>query len=116
MKITLFGKGAAGILCENSSELGMSGGLQHVGDDDVARCVHCGRPAAGPCAGCRKPVCGDCCTLTEGGTQVWAICLECDRKGGNSLAPAWRGLVLGFLGLLLALAIFAALAVLLLRP
>jgi hypothetical protein len=93
----------------------MSGGLQHVGDDDVTRCVHCGKPAAGPCASCRKPVCGDCCTLTEGGVQVFAICLACDRKGGRSLAPAWRSLGLAFVVLIVALAAFAALSLWLLR-
>jgi hypothetical protein len=93
----------------------MSEGLQHAGDDDVTRCVHCGRPAAGPCASCRKPVCGDCCTLTEGGVQVFAICLACDRKGGRSLSPAWRSLALAFVGLIVALAAFAALSVWLLR-
>ena len=93
----------------------MSGGLQHVGDDGDARCVHCGRPAAGPCASCRKPVCGDCCTLTEGGLRVFAICLECDRKGGRSLAAAWRTLVLAFVGLILVLAVLAALSVTFLR-
>ena len=93
----------------------MSGGLQHVGDDDVARCVHCGRPAAGPCASCRKPVCGDCCTLTEGGVRVFAICLACDRKGGRSLAPAWRSLALAFVILIVVLAGVAVLSVWLLR-
>lgn len=93
----------------------MSGGLQHVGDDDEARCVHCGRPAAGPCASCRKPVCGDCCTLTEGGVGVFAICLECDRRGGRSLAPAWRSLVVAFIALIVVLALVAGLAVWLLR-
>ena len=93
----------------------MSGGLQHVDDDDVARCVHCGKPAAGPCASCRKPVCGDCCTLTEGGLQVFAICLACDRTKGRSLAPAWRSFVLAFALLIVALAAFAGLSLWLLR-
>lgn len=92
----------------------MSGGLQHVGDD-VTRCVHCGKPAAGPCARCRKPVCGDCCTLTEGGDTVFAICLECDRTGGRSLRPGWNGLLRGFLVLLALLALFAVLSLTLLR-
>ena len=93
----------------------MSGGLQHVGDDDVARCVHCGKPAAGPCASCRKPVCGDCCTLTEGGATVFAICLECDRRGGRSLGAGWMRLLLGFGALLVVLALFAFLSVKYLR-
>lgn len=85
--------------------------LEHSFDDE-ARCVHCGRPAAGPCASCREPVCGDCCTLTEGGTKVFAICLDCDRRGGRSLTPAWRGVV-GLLALVLGglLAVVALLSV-----
>jgi hypothetical protein len=54
-------------------------------------------------------VCGDCCTLTEGSARVWAICLDCDRKGGRSLAPAWQGLLLWLGGLLLGLAALTAL-------
>lgn len=92
----------------------MSGALQTAGDE-LTRCVHCGALAAGPCASCRKPVCGDCCTLTEGGVSVWAICLECDRKGGRSLVSPWRGVLRGFAILLALLAMFAALSVLLLR-
>lgn len=82
-------------------------GLQHY-DEGEARCVHCGKRAVGPCASCREPVCGDCCTLTEGGTQTWAICLECDRRGGRTLAPAWRGLVLWLVAILVALAVLVA--------
>ena len=93
----------------------MSGGLQHVGDDDVTRCVHCGKPAAGPCASCKKPVCGDCCTLTDGGLTTFAICLDCDRRGGRSLTSGWWGLLLGFGALLLLLAAFAVLSVVFLR-
>jgi hypothetical protein len=51
-------------------------------------------------------VCGDCCTLTEGGTRVWAVCLDCDRKKGRSLTSAWRGFGLWLFALLLGLAIF----------
>jgi hypothetical protein len=80
----------------------VTGGLQHV-DDPGARCIHCGAEAAGPCASCREPVCGDCSTLTEGSVRVWAICLECDRKKGKSLAPAWRSLLLWILALLAGL-------------
>ena len=93
----------------------MTGGLQHVGDDDGARCVHCGKLAAGPCASCKKPVCGDCCTLTEGGVKVFAICLECDRRGGRSLTAAWRSLALAFVVLLLVLAAFAGVSIWLAR-
>ena len=32
--------------------------------------------------------------MTESSAKVWAICLECDRKKGRSLWPAWRGLIL----------------------
>ena len=69
-------------------------GLQHHEDDSGARCVHCGAQAAGPCASCHLPVCGDCSTLTEGGVQVWAICLDCDRKKGSSLVGPWGELLL----------------------
>ncbi len=80
------------------------GQLQLVGDDE-ARCVHCGKRAAGPCASCHQPVCGDCCTLTDGGTRTWAICLACDARGGSSLAPAWRGLLVWLGVILVALAV-----------
>ena len=85
----------------------MSGGLQLHGDDP-ARCAFCSRQAVGPCASCRQPVCGDCCTLTEGGAKVWAICLDCDRRGGRSLAGAWRGLLVWLGGILAALAAIVA--------
>jgi hypothetical protein len=56
-------------------------------------------------------VCGHCCTLTEGGVKSWAICLECDRKGGRSLHRAWAGflgwLLIPFLGLAAATALLA---------
>lgn len=72
----------------------MTGQLQSVDDGDAPLpCAFCGRPAAGPCATCHRMVCGHCCTLTEGGIKVWAICLECDRKGGKSLRRAWVGFV-----------------------
>jgi hypothetical protein len=48
-------------------------------------------------------VCGDCCTLTEGGTRVWAVCLDCDRKKGRSLSSAWSGFGLWMVLLLMAL-------------
>ena len=50
-------------------------------------------------------VCGDCCTLTEGGTRVWAVCLDCDRKKGRSLSGAWRGFGVWLLLLLVVLAL-----------
>ena len=83
----------------------MSGELH--GHDDgagIERCAFCGGEAAGPCASCRRSVCGDCCTLTEGGANVWAVCLACDRSKGHSLRPAWRGLILWLVAILLALA------------
>jgi hypothetical protein len=86
----------------------VSGQLQIAGDDE-ARCVHCGAKAVGPCASCHRPVCGDCCTLTEGGTRVWAICLDCDRKGGSSLSPGWRAVILWLVVPLVALAAVVAL-------
>lgn len=27
--------------------------------------------------------------LTEGGAKLWAICLRCEKKGGNSLRSGW---------------------------
>lgn len=54
-------------------------------------------------------ICGNCCTLTEGSAKVWAICLECDRKKGRSLAPAWVRLVLW---LMVPLALLAAATIL----
>ena len=77
-------------------------GLQSIDDDGVA-CALCGHRAAGPCASCRRPVCGDCCTLTEGGTRVFAICLSCEKRGGRSLRPAWTGLLAWLALVLLAL-------------
>lgn len=83
----------------------VSGGLQEVSDDGPIRCTYCGNDAAGPCARCRAPVCGDCCTLTEGGARTWAVCLDCDRKGGKSLSGAWGGLLRFVLGILAVLAL-----------
>lgn len=86
----------------------MTGQLQHVGDEGPARCALCGELAAGPCARCRRPTCGDCCVLVEG-VKVWAICLDCERKGGRSVAPGWT-LVLLWIGLPIAgLALIVAL-------
>ncbi|HEY8944952.1 MAG TPA: hypothetical protein VIM73_11855 [Polyangiaceae bacterium] len=68
----------------------MSGGLLTHGDGPPsARCSDCGVLAVGPCARCRRPVCGDCCVLTTGGASTWAICLECERRGGSSLRSGW---------------------------
>lgn len=86
----------------------MSHGLQHVGDDGPLRCRFCARDAVGPCARCRAPVCAECCTLTEGGTKTWAICLDCDRRGGRSLAGAWGGVLVPFVAVLVALAVAVA--------
>jgi hypothetical protein len=83
--------------------------LLPAGEAPVVRCKLCGRPAAGPCARCRALVCGDCCELTDGGATTFAVCTRCVRRGGSSLAPAWRGL-LGWLALIiLALAVVATL-------
>ena len=92
----------------------MSGGLQSIGDDSPARCAICGDEAVGPCARCRNPTCGDCCVLTEGSAKVWAICLRCEKRGGNSLLPGWAlvlaWVALPIVGLALALVLFAWLA------
>lgn len=51
-------------------------------------------------------MCGDCCTLTEGGTTTWAICLDCldcDRRKGRSLGGAWRSLGVWLIGILVVL-------------
>lgn len=82
----------------------MTGGLQRHDDDGPVRCKFCSAEAAGPCARCEAPVCGDCCTLTEGGAKVWAICLDCDRRGGRSLTKAWSGLGFWLVGILVLLA------------
>lgn len=81
--------------------------LSH-GDGD-AHCALCSALAVGPCARCRSPVCGDCCVLTTGGITPFAICLRCERSGGDSLSAGWRR-VLGWvltpiLGLLAALVV-----------
>jgi len=34
-------------------------------------------------------MCGDCVVLTEGGADVWAVCLRCARRGGRSLRAGW---------------------------
>jgi hypothetical protein len=59
------------------------------GAGGVARCASCHAVAAGPCARCALPMCGDCVVLTEGGAGVWAICHDCDRRGGRSLRRGW---------------------------
>lgn len=86
----------------------MSGALQTV-SDSPERCAFCAAEAAGPCASCRLPVCGDCCTLTEGGAQTWAICLDCDRRKGRSLRSAWGGFGAFLAGILVVLACAVAL-------
>ncbi len=86
----------------------MSGALQEVDRDEP--CTFCPRPAVGPCGACRRPVCGECCTLTEGGVKVWAVCLDCDRRGGRSLRRAWGGLV-GLLAVVLVVLAVATAAI-----
>ena len=91
----------------------MSDGLQLVeGDSGPPRCAICGDLAVGPCRRCDAMVCGDCCVLTEGGVDVYAICVRCDRKGGRDLGAGWKAigqpLLVAFLGLvaLVALMVF----------
>jgi len=67
----------------------VTGQLSTYGDDDDARCVFCGALAAGDCARCQRSVCGDCCVLTSGGIRTWAICLDCQERGGQSLRAEW---------------------------
>lgn len=79
--------------------------LQHA-VDDRARCARCGALAIGPCARCQRPMCGDCVVLTEGGAKLWAICLDCERRAGRSLARGWAtvlGWILGPMAVLFAL-------------
>ncbi|MBS2017100.1 MAG: hypothetical protein JST00_29710 [Deltaproteobacteria bacterium] len=87
----------------------MTGALQGAGGDGIERCAFCSADAAGPCASCKRSVCGDCCVLTDGGAQTWAICLDCDRRGGRSLSARWSGLGLWLVGLLVAMAALIAL-------
>jgi hypothetical protein len=87
----------------------VSGQLQHEHDDGPERCAFCSRDAAGPCASCQRSVCGECCTLTDGGTKTWAICLECDRKGGRSLTHAWWSFAMFLLAIVMVLAAAVAL-------
>jgi hypothetical protein len=67
----------------------MDGLVAHGGNGGYEHCVHCGKRAVGPCARCEAPVCGDCCTLTEGTTKPYAICLGCAERGGSSLRRGW---------------------------
>ena len=87
----------------------MGGQLQLVDGDGPQRCSFCSNEAAGPCASCERPVCGNCCTLTEGGVKTWAICLECDRKKGRSLAGAWGSFGLFLVAILVVMAAAVAL-------
>lgn len=80
----------------------------HGGDEGPARCAFCAAEAAGPCASCLTPVCGSCCTLTEGTSRPWAICLDCDRKKGRSLAGSWARFGLFLLGILAAMGLAVA--------
>ena len=47
--------------------------------------------------------------LTEGGAQVWAICLNCERTKGRSLGGRWGSFGLWLVGLLVAMAAIIAL-------
>ena len=92
----------------------VSFGLQHRdGDGDIELCAHCGDPAVGPCARCHSSVCGDCCVLTDGGVTTYAICTRCDRRGGRSLDSGWGAVRKWMLLLLMALVLFAGVALLL---
>ena len=89
----------------------MTGQLRLAGDDgDEARCVGCGARAVGPCARCHSPVCGDCCVLTDGSAKTWAICLDCDGRGGRSLSRGWLQVIAWVAG---PIAVLAALLLLL---
>ncbi len=81
----------------------MGQGLQEHDFTREARCFVCGAKAVGPCASCHRPVCGDCSVLTDGGLQVYAICVRCDRRGGRSLSRAWTGTLVWLVGILVAL-------------
>jgi hypothetical protein len=88
----------------------MTGQLQSHGDGGgFIHCTLCGGDAAGPCARCRRPVCGNCCVLTEGTAGRWAICLDCDRRGGRNAQHGWWSLgawlliPIGVLAIVLAL-------------
>ncbi len=83
------------------------GSLIPAGDGPSARCRVCGAVAVGPCARCRSAVCGDCCELTDGGATTFAVCLPCVRRGGASLAPAWRGTLLWLAMIVLGLTAIA---------
>jgi len=85
------------------------------GDGPSARCVICGHVAVGPCARCQSPVCGDCCELTAGGATTFAVCTRCVRRGGATLAPAWRTMLGWLAAIVLGLAIVAAVLIVLRR-
>jgi hypothetical protein len=89
--------------------------LMSSGDPPSARCSHCGATAVGPCARCHRPTCGGCCELVEGGASTFAVCLACIKRGGSSLAGAYRGLLLWLAAGIVALAALAALLVMLRR-
>jgi hypothetical protein len=79
-------------------------GLQHHdGGPPIAKCAGCGVQAVGPCARCHAPVCGDCCVLSEGGSKTFAICLDCDARGGRSLSGGWLTVILWVGGPMLVL-------------
>jgi hypothetical protein len=89
--------------------------LMSSGDPPSARCSHCGATAAGPCARCHRPTCSDCCELTEGGATTFAVCLACVKRGGNSLAGAYRDLLLWLAAGIVGLAAIAAILAMLRR-
>jgi hypothetical protein len=89
--------------------------LMSSGDPPSARCSHCGKTAAGLCARCHRPTCADCCELTEGGATTFAVCLACVKRGGKSLAGAYRDLLLWLAAGIVSLAAIAALIAMLRR-
>ena len=72
-------------------------------DGGYAKCAFCSNLAIGPCARCATPVCGNCCVLTSGGTKPYAICLDCDRRGGRRLRGGWATILWWFIGPILLL-------------
>lgn len=86
----------------------MSQLISHGDGGGFIHCTICGGDAAGPCARCRKPVCGDCCVLTEGTAAQWAICLDCDHRGGRQINAGWFSVALWLVAPLVLLACILA--------